>query len=103
MTRNTRARRWCISMLTPSLSVAASPTLSENSIKTYPGKPRHRRTARTSAVRKYECSRIRATGGGTTRSSVCISEMACDADYEYAGDCGSVSAVEDLTNSVIND
>ena len=41
-------------------------------------------------------------GGDSTIASFCTAELACDADYEYYSDYGSVSAVESRINSVIN-
>jgi len=40
-----------------------------------------------------------APGGG---GNVCIAELACDTDVEYFNDYGSVQAVEDQINSIIN-
>jgi len=46
-------------------------------------------------------------GGGGERDDcgdgvLCVAEMACDADYEYYQDYGSISAVEDRISTVIN-
>ncbi|MCZ6836182.1 MAG: M12 family metallo-peptidase, partial [Planctomycetota bacterium] len=47
-------------------------------------------------------------GGGTSSpqtsaaAGACIAELACDADYEYLQDWGSVSGVESRINAVIN-
>ncbi|MEQ8850893.1 MAG: choice-of-anchor D domain-containing protein [Phycisphaerales bacterium] len=40
--------------------------------------------------------------GGACASTICVTQLACDADFEYFQDWGSINAVENRINSVIN-
>jgi hypothetical protein len=44
----------------------------------------------------------RAAAGAPCKSGIHVAELACDADYEYFLDYGSVEAVEDRINAVVN-
>ncbi|MCA9311834.1 MAG: choice-of-anchor D domain-containing protein, partial [Phycisphaerales bacterium] len=45
---------------------------------------------------------ISAPRGAGCQSTICVTELACDADFEYFQDWGSVTAVENRINNVIN-
>jgi hypothetical protein len=45
--------------------------------------------------------KTRGDWGGPRGTNICTTEMACDADYEFYQDYGSVSAVEDQINAVV--
>lgn len=45
---------------------------------------------------------VRVAAGSACGSGSCVAELGCDADVEYFNDYGSVAAVEDQINAVIN-
>ncbi len=49
-----------------------------------------------------DAKKIEATGGPASDGGLCVAELACDADFEYFQDYGSVAAVENRINAVVN-
>ncbi|MHC5022748.1 MAG: M12 family metallo-peptidase [Planctomycetota bacterium] len=56
----------------------------------------------TDALRVQDAINSPMVGGGVAGTDLCTTQLACDADFEYFQDWGSLSGVEDRINLVIN-